>query len=316
MTDPRVLVFAYGDVGYECLAALLARGVRVVAVFTHADDPREHIWFKSVAALARGRGIPAYAPERVNTPEWIARIGALAPDLILSFYYRRLLGPEILQRARLGAYNMHGSLLPKYRGRAPVNWAVLHGERETGATLHFMVQRPDAGDIVDQQAVPIGPEDPARDVAARVATAARAVLERSLDRLLAGRPPRRPQDEAQATYCGRRTPADGRIDWQRDARSIFNLVRAVTHPYPGAFTEVDGKRLFIWWARPVADVAGRPGGIVRARPLRVAAGKGGLEVIEWQWQGDARPARGDGHGLSAGRVLGAPASKESRQDGA
>ncbi len=309
MTEPRVLVFAYHDVGYECLSVLFERGVKVIAVCTHVDDPNEHVWFRSVAALARAHAVPVFTPENVNSPEWIARIHRLAPDLIFSFYYRRLIAPELLNLPALGAFNMHGSLLPKYRGRAPVNWAVLRGESETGATLHVMERRPDAGAIVDQEAVPIGPEDTARVVLVRVTAAARTVLERRLPDLLTGRAPRRAQDEAQASYYGGRRPEDGQIDWRQDARSIFNLVRAVTHPYPGAYTDMDGRRLFIWWARPGVGAAGRPGEVVGFAPLRVAAGKDHLEVTEWQWQGDLQPSRGDGHGLRPGLVLGTAASR-------
>lgn len=311
MTEPRVLVFAYHDVGYECLSVLFERGVKVIAVYTHVDDPNEHVWYRSVAALARAHAVPVFTPENVNSPEWIARIHELAPDLILSFYYRHLIAPELLKLPDLGAFNMHGSLLPKYRGRAPVNWAVLNGESETGVTLHVMVQRPDAGAIVDQEAVPIGPEDTARVVLVRVTAAARTVLERRLPDLLTGRAARRAQDEKQATYYSGRRPEDGRIDWHRDARSIFNLVRAVTHPFPGAFTDMDGRRLFIWWARPVGGAAGRPGEVASSAPLRVSTGKELLEVTEWQWQGDLQPSRGDGHGLRPGLVLGTASTRSN-----
>jgi methionyl-tRNA formyltransferase len=215
-----------------------------------------------------------------------------------------MIGTDILALAPLGAYNMHGSLLPKYRGRAPVNWAVLNGETETGATLHVMVKRADAGDIVDQERVPIGPTDTARDVFARVTGAARAVLARQIDNLLAGRAPRRPQDETQATYFGGRKPDDGRIDWSRPARRVFDLIRAVTHPYPGAFSEVDGRRLYVWWAAPNASRRGRPGEVVATAPLTVACGEGALEVTEWQWHGDAAPRRDNNHGIAFGAVLG------------
>lgn len=305
MIEPRVVVFAYRDVGHGCLGALLARRVNVVAIFTHADEAEENIWFESVAALAQAHAIAVHTPDDVNTPEWIARIRELAPDLILSFYYRRLIAPEILQLARLGAFNMHGSLLPKYRGRAPTNWAILRGERETGATLHLMVKRPDAGDIVDQEAVPIGPEDTIRDVSLRVVSAARRVLERSLENLLAGRAPRRPQDETQATYFSARTPEDGRIDWRCGAIEIFNLIRAITHPFPGAFTEHAGQQFIIWWARPVA-VRGiwRPGEVIRLLPLRIATGNGCLDVVEWQTRSDMHTEPGISRRLQAGVVLG------------
>src|SRR5689334_1278901 len=154
MNEPRVLVFGYHDVGCECLALLFERRVNVVGVFTHEDNPNERIWFKSVRELARFHSVPVHTPDNVNTPEWTERIRALHPELIFSFYYRNLISSRILALAPLGAYNMHGSLLPKYRGRVPINWAVLNGETETGATLHVMTKRADAGDIVDQERVP------------------------------------------------------------------------------------------------------------------------------------------------------------------
>jgi methionyl-tRNA formyltransferase len=305
MSEPRVLVFAYHDVGHECFAALLERRVQVVGVFTHTDDPEERIWFKSVAQLARTQTVPVYTPGNVNAPEWIERIRALRPDLIFSFYYRHLISQRILDLARLGSYNMHGSLLPKYRGRAPVNWAVLNGETETGATLHVMTKRADAGDIVDQERVSIGSEDTAQDVFNKVTAAARRVLERQIDNLLHGTAPRLAQDETAATYFGGRRPEDGRIDWRQEARAVCNLIRAVTHPYPGAFTEIDGRRFYIWKARP-ASASGRPGEIIRTMPLTVAAGGGSAEVAEWQWHGDPAPHHDDTHALRANLVFDIP----------
>jgi methionyl-tRNA formyltransferase len=153
-----------------------------------------------------------------------------------------MLGAPLLRSARRGALNMHGSLLPKYRGRAPVNWAILNGERETGATLHYMVERADAGDIVDQLAVPILQDDDAREVFAKVTAAAEIVLARSLPGLVAGDAPRRPQPIEPGQYFGRRKPEDGRIDWSQPAVRVHDLVRAVAPPFPGAFTEIDGRR--------------------------------------------------------------------------
>ncbi len=302
MSEPGIVVFGYHDVGYECLDVLISRGCRILAVFTHRDNPEEHIWFKSVAELAGRHRIPVHTPDSVNTPEWIARIREMSPDAIFSFYYRNLICQEILDIPRLGAFNMHGSLLPKYRGRVPINWAVLNGEIETGATLHWMVKRPDAGDIVDQEAVPIGQRDTAQDVFIKVTAAARKVLERSIDALKEGHAPRYPQDEMKASYFGGRKPEDGRIDWHASAQRIFNLIRAVTHPYPGAFTEVDDRRLFVWRAEPRTDCAGTPGQVVSVAPLRVATGQGCLEILTWQWRGS--PERGSAaHGLRLNQVL-------------
>jgi methionyl-tRNA formyltransferase len=302
VTEPGIVVFAYHDVGVECLDALIRCGSRVIAVFTHEDNPEEKIWFRSVAQLARKHGIPVHTPDAVNTTEWIARLRAMQPDILFSFYYRNMICQEILDIPCLGAFNLHGSLLPKYRGRVPINWAILRGETETGATLHYMVRRADAGDIVDQEAVPIGSRDTAQDVFIKVTAAARRVLERNLDAIKQGRPPRRPQDESQATYFGGRKPEDGRINWHSDAGQIFNLIRAVTHPYPGAFTEVDGRRLYIWWAEPRAEGTGQPGEVLSVTPPRVAAGKGSLEITAWQWEGGPEQT-GDMQGLRPGENL-------------
>ena len=138
------VVFAYHNVGVRCLSVLLAQGLRVSLVVTHQDRAQENIWFDSVEKLARAHALPVIAPENANDPAVVAQIRALEPDFLFSFYYRNMLGPELLALPRRGAYNMHGSLLPKYRGRVPVNWAVIMGERETGATLHQMVAKPDA----------------------------------------------------------------------------------------------------------------------------------------------------------------------------
>jgi methionyl-tRNA formyltransferase len=228
-------VFAYHDVGVRCLRVLLEAGLHVPLVVTHRDDPAEKVWFGSVARLSREQGIETL--EDPDPAELHRRLQRLTPDFIFSFYYRRMLPPEWLALARRGSFNMHGSLLPKYRGRSPVNWAVLAGERETGATLHEMVARPDAGRIVDQERVPIGEDDRAVDVMRRVTDAAEAVLRRSLGPLLAGTATLREQDLSAASYFGGRKPEDGRIDWSRSAREIHNLVRAVAPPYPGAFCE-------------------------------------------------------------------------------
>jgi len=303
MSKPAILVFAYHDVGYECLDALIQNDEYILAVITHKDDPNEEIWFRSVAGLAKKYDIPVHAPESVNSPDWIEKIRFWAPDLILSFYYRNVIAEEILSIPRLGAFNMHGSLLPKYRGRAPINWAVLNNEKQTGVTLHHMVKRADTGDIVDQEAVPIGPEDTAQDVFGKAAFAARSVLVRQIDALTSGAAPRRIQDESQATTFGGRKPEDGRIDWTASADSIYHLVRAVTQPYPGAFTEAGGRKMFIWWAKPAGTSKGAPGEVLSLDPLLVATGNGSLEIINMEWE-ETDDASTEEPELIVGQVLG------------
>jgi methionyl-tRNA formyltransferase len=242
MGTTRAVVFAYHDVGVRCLKVLLSAGVEVPLVVTTRDDPNETQWFASAAALAEECGLPVVTPDEVNTPELERTVTELRPDFVFSFYFRSMIGAPLLNAGRLGALNIHGSMLPRYRGRAPVNWAILHGERETGATLHYMNARADAGDIVDQLAVPILENDEAREVFGKVAVAAEIILARSLPGLIAGTAPRVPQKLEAGQYFGRRRPEDGRIDWTRSARAIHDLVRAVAPPFPGAFAQVDGQR--------------------------------------------------------------------------
>ncbi len=245
----RIAVFAYSDTGHACLEHLLDRRENVVLVATHRDQPDEAAWFPSVASLSRSRGVEPVVMENPLDRASISRVRTARPDLIFSFYYRRILPEEILSEAPLGAWNMHGSLLPKFRGRAPVNWAVLKGETRTGATLHAMTERADRGPILDQEAVPIGPDDTAIEVQRRVTAAAVAVLARRLDELKSGEARPVAQDESQASRFGRRRPDDGRIDWTRPAKEVHDLVRAVARPYPGAFTDVFGAKTFVWRSR-------------------------------------------------------------------
>jgi len=232
------VVFAYHDVGARCLRVLRAHDVDVRLVVTHVDDPAETQWFARVAEVADDLGLPWIAPANVNASDVVEQIAAIAPDFVFSFYCRQMLKPSLLTLARRGALNMHGSLLPFYRGRAPVNWAVLHGERHTGATLHYMADKPDAGDIVAQQPVPILPDDTAREVFDKVTVAAEICLDAALPGLVAGTAPRLRNDIVHGSYFGRRSPEDGRIDWRKPAVDIHNLVRAVAPPYPGATTSI------------------------------------------------------------------------------
>jgi len=296
MNRPRILFFGYSEVGYECLSLLLDRGDNVVALITHEDNPQEKIWFKTPAVAAREKGIPVFTPDSVNTPEWREKIAALRPELILSVYYRHMIGTRILGLPRLGAWNMHGSLLPKYRGRAPINWAVLHGEPRIGMTLHRMVKSADAGAVVDQEGVDIGPRDTAEQAFRKVLPCARRVLARQIDALLAGTAEATPQDESQATYFGGRKPEDGRVVWTQTTTQIFNLIRAVTDPYPGAFVDMGGTKLMIWWAeedspatRALYAESNQPGEILSVDPLVVAAADGALELTRTEWRGAPAP---------------------------
>ncbi len=265
---PRAVVFAYHNVGVRCLQVLLARGVDVVLVVTHQDNPNENIWFGSVSTVAAEHGIEVVTPADPDSDELRAAVRRAQPDFIFSFYYRHMLPADVLALAPRGAYNMHGSLLPKYRGRVPTNWAVLNGETETGATLHEMTAKPDAGAIVGQTSVPILPDDTAQQVFDKVTVAAEQTLWRVLPSLLAGAAPHLPNDLSQGSYYGGRKPEDGRIDWTQPAERVYNLIRAVAPPYPGAFTDIGTARFIVARARVVpvgaaveADLANLPPGL-------------------------------------------------------
>jgi len=279
----KAIVFAYHDIGCAGLKALTEAGYDVQAVFTHTDDPGENNFFSSVARLGAELDLPVYAPEDVNHPLWVDRIRDLQPDVIFSFYYRHMLSDEILSLAPQGGFNLHGSLLPRYRGRAPVNWALVNGETETGATLHKMVKRPDAGDIVGQQKVTIADSDTALTLHKKVLEAAQAVLKEQLPKLKNGTATFTKQDESQASYFGRRTAADGEILWHKSAKEINNLVRAVTEPYPGAFSYLGQRKLIVWRSR-VLDTQHdkQPGTVLSTSPLVIACGEGALEIVAGQ----------------------------------
>jgi methionyl-tRNA formyltransferase len=290
VNTPRIIVFGYHDIGVACLQELLGQGANVVAVVTHRDDPGETIWFGSVAELAAANGIPVQTPEDPNVPAFVEEVRRLRPDLIFSFYYRRLLSQAILAVPPFGAINLHGSLLPKYRGRAPLNWVLARGETATGVTLHYMDARADHGDIIAQRVVPIAVEDTALTLSRKLTAAGRTLLAEMYPLIVAGRAPRVPQDHSAATKFARRTPADGLIDWSRSAWQIYNLIRAVTRPFPGAFTLWGDRKLFLWSARPPGErtCEAPPGTILGVRnggALEVATGDGILEVTGIQPEG-------------------------------
>jgi methionyl-tRNA formyltransferase len=283
----RAVVFAYHDVGVNCLKELLKAGIEVDLVVTHQDDPNENVWFGSVAKLCKENSIPFITPSANELIGLAPQLQALAPDYIFSFYYRYMIPAQILACAKIAALNMHGSLLPKYRGRAPVNWAILHGETETGATLHIMEEKPDAGDIVGQSAVSIGPDETATEVFAKVSEAAVKVIHAALPALLQGNVPRKPNNLQKGSYFAGRKPADGQIHWDQTTKQVHDLVRAVAPPYPGAFTEHDSKMMII--ARtslkgPFPDNLnlGALGiQVVDNRVFGICGDQQALEILEW-----------------------------------
>jgi methionyl-tRNA formyltransferase len=283
----HAVVFAYHDVGVNCLKALLAAGVKVDLVVTHQDDPNENIWFGSVTKLCTDQNIPYITPNANELINLAPKLQALAPDYIFSFYYRYMIPAQILACAKIAALNMHGSLLPKYRGRAPVNWAILHGETQTGATLHLMEVKPDAGDIVGQSAVSIGPDETATDVFGKVSQAAVTVIEQALPNLLQGKVSRQPNELQKGSYFGGRKPADGQINWNQKAVQVHNLVRAVAPPYPGAFTVHHGQTMTVAHTTLKGpfpsnlDLGSQGIQVVDNRVFGICGDHQAVEILEW-----------------------------------
>ncbi len=275
----KVVALAYHNIGCTGIRALLEQGFLIEAIFTHRDDPHENLWFESVADLAVEKQIPVYAPDDINHPMWVDKIRDLQPDMLFSFYYRSLVKQDILGIPPKGCFNLHGSLLPRYRGRCPVNWVLINGEQQTGVTLHQMTARPDAGDIVLQREVPIADDDTALTLYGKMTTATQELLTQALPQLMSGTAVLSPQDPTAATYFGGRKPEDGDIDWQLPARRIRNLVRAVTRPYPGAFSHVAGRKCLIWDVEVVKSASpALPGTILTCDPLTITCGEDALLV--------------------------------------
>jgi methionyl-tRNA formyltransferase len=284
----KTVVFAYHNMGIAGLDALFNHGFDIEAVFTHEDDPDENCWFGSVKNWALQKNIAVYTTEEVNSLRWIAKIAAINPDIIFSFYYRKMICREILELPQNGAFNLHGSFLPYYRGRCPVNWVIIKGEQRTGVTLHYMIDKPDAGDIVGQKTVVVGLADTAKTLYDKLCGAAKELLDELLPLIKKGQIPRQKQDLKAGSYYGGRCPEDGRVDWKKSAGVIYNLIRGVTRPYPGAYALTENnEKIIIWWAEPQESNKGKAAGSmeIRSQAVLVQTGKNAIKLLEIEIQG-------------------------------
>lgn len=284
----KAVVLAYHNMGIAGLNALFQHGFEIAAIFTHEDDPHENCWFGSVTDWAKKHNIPHYTTESINAQEWIDKVASLKPDILFSFYYRKMIGRAILEIPRLGAMNLHGSLLPLYRGRCPVNWVLVKGETQTGVTLHFMVDKPDAGDIIGQKQVTIDFNDTARTLYDKLCVAAGQFLDDLLPAIKTGQIPQKQQDLSRGSYYGGRRPEDGHIDWKQSAGEIYNLIRAVTDPYPGAFALLEnGEKIIIWWGEPAASCRGnQPGDVdLSGQDVLVKTGDDAIRLLDVEVSG-------------------------------
>lgn len=302
----KTVVLAYHNMGIAGLNALVQQGFDIAAVFTHEDDPGENCWFDSVKDWALLHHIPCYMAANINDREWIDKISGLKPDILFSFYYRKMVSPKILEIPKLAALNLHGSMLPAYRGRCPVNWVLVKGESITGVTLHFMVEKPDAGDIVGQRSVPISFDDTAATVYDKLCGAAGELLNDLLPVIKTGHIPRIKQDLAKGSYYGGRRPEDGRIDWSLPAHEIYNLIRAVTDPYPGAFSITEnGEKIIIWWGKPEKlKTKKEPGDVLRfGQDVLVETGNHAIQLLDIEVRGKRMRGLQIGEYFKTGKVI-------------
>lgn len=262
----KVIFLGFQNWGWESLKALLDKHYEIQLVITHPDSahPYESIWNRSVKDLARSHSIKCLECKRVVDRRLIGRLRDLEPDVLIASDWRTILSQEVLEIPRLGGINIHDALLPKYGGFAPVNWAIIHGEEEVGITAHFMTEDVDLGDIICQVPIAVTPEMTATDVVNRIFPLVGQVTIDSLELIQRPDFKSRPQDKAQASFFRKRTYDDSRIDWQKPSRSVYNLIRAQSDPYPNAFAFHDGQRLKVKSARlSVQKFKGSPGQVFK-----------------------------------------------------
>jgi methionyl-tRNA formyltransferase len=253
MFKPTAVVCAYSSVGTAALEGLLEAGVEVKALYTYAQGEDER-WFTPPAAVAQAQGIPVHMAPVFNDDRVYEAIQAHQPDFLFSFYFREMIQARFLDLPRLGAYNLHGSLLPKYRGRAPINWVLVKGEPETGITLHAMTPKPDDGFIVAQARLPIAWDETALSLTDKAAAAGRDLVREAIPGLVDGSSPRIDQKTlGPSTYFGGRKPADSRLDFAMTTAEAFNQIRAVADPWPNAFLETAAGTAKVAWALPCAE---------------------------------------------------------------
>ncbi len=248
--SPTALVCAYSSLGTVALQCVLDAGISVEALFTYEPSPEDY-WFTPPEVVARANGIPVFKLDHFNSEENFRRCQQFQPDLLFSFYFREMIQGRFLLLPKLGAYNLHGSLLPRYRGRAPINWAIARGESETGLSLHCMTEKPDDGDIVAQTKISIDWNDTPLSLTEKMTFAAPNLLGQVLPHIAGGNPSRQRQsDLGPSSYFGRRRPEDSELHFDMTAQQAFNEIRAVAEPWPTAFLKRTTQTLYFAWAMP------------------------------------------------------------------
>ena len=290
--DLRTVFMGTPDFALHTLQGLIDAGCNMVGVYTQPDRPKgrgKQLAAPPVKALAQQYGIPVYQPARLRNPEAVAELEDLRPDLIVVVAYGQILPKSVLDIPAHGCINVHASLLPKYRGAAPINKAIIDGEMETGITTMYMDVGLDTGDMLVKKSLPIGADETAGELHDGLALLGRQAMEETLARLCAGTLERKPQDDAQSTYAPMMKKEDGRIDWTRPASEVHNQVRGLD-PWPGAYTTLHGELLKIAGTKPADSGGAQPGQIMAAdkEGVIVACGTGSLLISELQLAGRKR----------------------------
>ena len=310
----RLVFLGTPEFAVPSLDRLAAAGHEVAAVVAQPDRPRgrgQQAAAPPVKEAALRLGLPVYQPERIRRPEAREHLAALAPRAMVVVGYGQIIPQSIIDLAPLGILNVHASLLPKYRGAAPIQWAIVNGERRTGVTIMRIDAGLDTGDMLLKAETEIGPEENAVELGRRLSAMGAGLLIEALAGIDAGAILAQKQDSAQATYAPLLKKEDGRIDWRQPAAAIDNRVRGL-QPWPGAYTTWRGHALHVWRSRPLrlaADTGAETGALVSVRPLVARSGDGGLELLEVQLEGRKRMPAADfanGHRLAENERLGEP----------
>ncbi len=305
----RTVFMGTPDFALQTLQGLIDAGCKMVGVYTQPDRPKgrgKQLAAPPVKELAQKYDIPVYQPLKLRQPEAVAELEALAPDLIVVVAYGQILPKSVLEIPAHGCINVHASLLPKYRGAAPINKAIIEGETETGITTMYMDVGLDTGDMLVKKTLAIGPEETAGELHDRLASLGRETMEETLRQLCAGTLQREVQDDEQSTYASMMKKEDGRIDWNRSAQEIHNHVRGLD-PWPGAYTTINGELLKLAETSPEA-AEGLAGSVIAAdkNGVCVACGSGSLRIQQLQLAGRKRLAAADflrGCPLEAGAMM-------------
>ncbi|WP_066453004.1 methionyl-tRNA formyltransferase [Anaerotruncus rubiinfantis] len=305
----RIVFMGTPDFAVPCLARLIADGHEIAGVFTQPDKPKGRgmkLCPPPVKELALERNLPVYQPEKMKDGAALQILRELKPELIVVVAFGRILPKDILDLPPYGCINVHGSLLPRYRGAAPIQWSVLNGDETAGVTTMYLAEGLDTGDMILKKETPVGPEETSGELFDRLSVLGAEALSETVALIAAGKARRTPQDDSLSCYAPMLTKQDAKIDFTKSAREVHNLVRGMS-PWPVAHTTLDGKTLKVHRTR-TAEGSGAPGEVLEdGRRLVVACGEGAVEFLEIQAEGSRRMAAADylrGHPVMKGAKLG------------